>query len=331
LFGVEVAAGRGKSMNVQDLRYVVALADHGHFGRAAAACDIGQSTLSTQIKKLERQLGVVLFERTTQSVSVTPMGAEVARKARQVLADIDAILTVGGQIAGPLSGAFSLGVIPTLGPYLLPWLVPALKQDYPALRLAVCEDMTRNLLERLGAHRLDAALVALPAPDDRLSAMALFDEPFLFAEARQTKGRTPRDQGAVMTESDLRGRRLLLLTEGNCLRDQAQAICGTTERDAEGDFRATSLETILQMVATGLGSTLLPAMACGDLRSRGLATRKLAPGLGRRIGLVWRPSYSRMGDIHGLARSLREHLPECVQRVDDWGERAVPPRPPSGS
>jgi LysR family hydrogen peroxide-inducible transcriptional activator len=300
-------------MNLQDLRYVVALADHGHFGRAAAACDIGQSTLSTQIKKLETQLGVTLFERTTQSVSVTAIGTDIARRARQILADVEAIITVGQHISGPLSGAFSLGVIPTLGPYLLPWLVPALRRDYPELRLAVCEDMTMPLLERLGAHRLDAALVALPVADDRFETLPLFDEPFLFAEARAARDRKP--QATVMTEDDLRGQRLLLLAEGNCLRDQTLAICGTTGGDADGDFRATSLETILQMVATGLGTTLLPAMACNEARARGLTTRKLEPGVGRRIGLVWRRSYPRLGDIQMLAEILCDHLPRGVHRV----------------
>src|SRR3954468_2135728 len=127
-------------MTLQDLRYVVALADHGHFGRAAAACDIGQSTLSTQIKKLEMQLGVTLFERTTKSVSVTVVGSEIVSRARRVLADVEAIISVGQRVSGPLVGGFSLGVIPTLGPYLLPWLVPALKRDYPELRLVVRED-----------------------------------------------------------------------------------------------------------------------------------------------------------------------------------------------
>ena len=298
-------------MTLQDLRYVVALADHGHFGRAAAACGIGQSTLSTQIKKLETQLGVTLFERTTQSVSVTAVGADVARRARQVLADVDAIAGVGRRVAGPLAGEFSLGVIPTLGPYLLPWLVPALKRGYPDLRLTVCEDMTAALLERLGLHRLDAALVALPVPGGRLDALPLFDEPFWFAEP---KGRRPA-AAKVMKADELRGRRLLLLTEGNCLRDQALAICGAAERDAEGDFRATSLETILQMVATGLGSTLLPAMACADARTRGLATRPLEAGVGRRIGLVWRRSHPRPGDVRLLAETVREHLPDRVRRI----------------
>jgi LysR family hydrogen peroxide-inducible transcriptional activator len=298
-------------MTLQDLRYLVALAEHGHFGRAATACNVSQSTLSTQIKNLELQLGVKLFERTTKSVSVTAVGREIAGRARQVLEEVDAIMSVAHTISGPLSGGFSLGVIPTLGPYVLPWLIPALKKDYPELRLALREDLTAPLLERLASHRLDAALMALPVPDGRLETLALFDEPFWFAEP---KGRKPAAAN-IMTENELHGQRLLLLTEGHCLRDQALAICRTTDREDEGDFRATSLETILQMVATGLGSTLLPAMACSEARSRAVTTRPLEAGVGRRIGLVWRRSYPRPSDIHLLAETLRNHLPPGVHRV----------------
>ena len=298
-------------MTLQDLRYVVALADHGHFGRAAAACDVGQSTLSTQLKKLEAQLGVTLFERTTQSVSMTAIGADIAARARQVLLDVEGICSAGQRTSGPLIGKFSLGTIPTLGPYLLPWLVPALKKAYPDLRLAVREDLTAPLLERLSSHRLDAALVALPIFDDRLDHVPLFDEPFWFAEP---KGRRP-GAAKVMKEADLRGQRLLLLTEGHCLRDQALAICGTMDRDAEDDFRATSLETIVEMVATGLGSTLLPAMACTEARNRAVATRPLEAGVGRRICLAWRRSYPKPRDIHLIADTLRDNLPPSVQRV----------------
>jgi LysR family hydrogen peroxide-inducible transcriptional activator len=298
-------------MTLQELRYLVALAEHGHFGRAATACNVSQSTLSTQIKNLELQLGVKLFERTTKSVSVTAVGREIAGRARQVLEEVDAIMSVAHTISGPLSGGFSLGVIPTLGPYVLPWLIPALKRDYPELRLALREDLTAPLLERLASHRLDAALMALPVPDGRLETLALFDEPFWFAEP---KGRKPAAAN-IMTENELHGQRLLLLTEGHCLRDQALAICRTTDREDEGDFRATSLETILQMVATGLGSTLLPAMACSEARSRAVTTRPLEAGVGRRIGLVWRRSYPRPSDIHLLAETLRNHLPPGVHRV----------------
>ncbi len=298
-------------MTLQDLRYVVAVAQHGHFGRAAGACGVAQSTLSAQIKRLERQLGVTLFERTTKSVSVTATGADVARRARQVLADVEAIMSVGQPTSGPLAGGFNLGVIPTLGPYILPWLVPALKRDYPELRLVLREDLTGPLLERLGSHRLDAALLALPIADDRLETLPLFDEPFWFAEPK-----TERPAAAkVMSEDELRGQPLLLLTEGHCLRDQALAICGVADHDADGDFRATSLETILQMVATGLGKTLLPAMACGDADARSITTRPLEPGVGRRIGLAWRRSYPRRREIHLVAATLREHLPAGVHRL----------------
>lgn len=298
-------------MTLQDLRYVVALADHGHFGRAAAACDIGQPTLSTQIKKLEEELGVTLFERTTKSVCVTAIGQEIAARARQILTDVEAIVSVGRHISGPLAGAFSLGVIPTLGPYLLPWLVPALKEGYPDLRLAIREDLTASLLERLASYRLDAALLALPVPDDRVESLPLFDEPFWFAEPRGRKAANLKP----MTEDELRGQRLLLLTEGHCLRDQALAICGMTARDADGDFRATSLETILQMVATGMGSTLVPALACSEIRARAVSTRPLEAGVGRRVGLVWRRSYPRVRDLHLLAETVRNHLPQGVHPV----------------
>ena len=269
-------------MTLQDLRYVVALAEHGHFGRAAAACAIAQSTLSTQIKNLELALGVTLFERTTKAVSVTAAGAEVAGRARQVLAEVDAIAGIGQHTGGPLAGGFSLGLIPTLGPYVLPWLVPALRQDFPALRLVLREDLTAPLLERVSAHRLDAALVALPIPDDRLEVLALFDEPFWFAEP---KGRHPATK-AVMGEDELRAETLLLLTDGHCLRDQALAICGTAGREGDGDFRATSLETILQMVAAGLGSH---AAARDGLR-RGADPRRYHSQAGR-----WRGTADRAG------------------------------------
>ena len=323
-------------MKLQDLRYLVALADHGHFGRAATACNVSQPTLSQQIKKLEEQIGVTLVERTNKSLHVTDFGEEVVARARQILIGVEAITNVGRRVSGPLSGVFGLGVIPTLGPYILPWLVPALKQEYRELRLVIREDLTAHLLERLVCHRLDAALVALPVSDERTDSLALFDEPFWFAEPNSVEGPTNeatnrllkdgRSRGRAskghqpsplqtMKEEDLRGRRLLLLTEGHCLRDQALAICGTTHRDAEEDFRATSLETVRQMVAAGMGSTLLPAMACGDFRGGAVTARPLEGGIGRRIGLVWRRSYPKVSDLHLFAQTLLNHLPSSVHRV----------------
>lgn len=300
-------------MTLQDLRYLVALADHGHFGRAAAACHISQPTLSTQLKKLEDQLGAALFERTNKSVHVTAFGEEILVRARRILAEAEAILEAGRRKSGPLSGPLRLGVIPTLGPYLLPWLVPALRAEYPALRLVVREDLTAPLLERLAAYRLDAALAALPVSEPALESLPLFDEPFWFA--------APRDhalaQAESVSEADLRGQRLLLLTEGHCLRDQALAVCdlADAESGADGDFRATSLETLRQMVATGLGVTLLPALALAAPDAHAIALRPLASGAGRRIGLIWRRGYSRMADLHLLADTLRAHLPAGVRRA----------------
>ena len=298
-------------MTLRDLRYLIALVDHGHFGRAAEACHVSQPTLSTQIKKLEEQLGVTLFERTNKSVHVTAFGEDVVMRARQILLDVDAIACVGRRVPGPLSGAFNLGVIPTLGPYLLPWLVPALKKDFPELRLAICEDVTALLLDRLVSHRIDAALVALPVSDERVDSLPLFDEPFWFVEPKTRK----HASGEAVKEDELRGKRLLLLTEGHCLRDQALAICGTTDRDAEEDFRATSLETIRQMVATGMGSTLLPAMACNDLQSRKIAARPLEGDVGRRIGLVWRRSFPRTSELNLFAQTVRMNLPGGVRCI----------------
>ncbi len=298
-------------MTLQDLRYIVALVDHGHFGRAAEACSVSQPTLSTQIKKLEKHLGITLFERTNKSVHATAIGEDIVRRARQILCDVDAIIFIGRQVSAPLCGTLSLGVIPTLGPYLIPWLVPALKVDYPGLRLTIYEDLTAHLLEQLELHRLDAALVALPASSEQVESLALFDEPFWFAEP---KGSAPAS-GEIMKEDDLRGQKLLLLTEGHCLRDQALAICGSTERDSVGDFRATSLETIRQMVATGMGCTLLPAMACNDFLNGGVTARPLEDGVGRRIGLVWRRSYPKVADLKLLAQTLCSHLPQAVRGV----------------
>jgi LysR family hydrogen peroxide-inducible transcriptional activator len=298
-------------MTLQTLRYLIALFDHGHFGRAAKACNISQPTLSTQLKKLEVKLGVTLFERTNKSVRATPLGGEIVSQARRILTDVDALMSLGERGSRPLVGGFSLGVIPTLGPYMLPWLMPALKTDYPELRLAVNEDLTAHLVDGLLAHRLDTALVALPVSNNRLEAMPLFDEPFWFAEPRSPQA----DDGKVMKGAELRGRRLLLLTEGHCLRDQALAICGTSAQDFNGDFRATSLETIRQMVALGMGSTLLPAMACdGGAQTSAVIARPL-DGLSRRIGLVWRQGFSKVRDIHLLAETIRNHLPASVRRI----------------
>jgi LysR family hydrogen peroxide-inducible transcriptional activator len=298
-------------MTLRELRYLVALADHGHFGRAADACHVSQPTLSTQLKKLEADLGVVLFERTNKALHITPIGRKIVDQARRVLAEADAIVELSRETTAPLVGPLTLGVIPTLGPYLLPWLVPPLKRAYPDLRLILYEDLTDDLIERLRSHRIDTALLALPITAQDLEIRPLFDEPFFFA--------CPRDhhlaRAQTVSNDDLRRQRLLLLTDGHCLRDQALAVCGQREAPVEddgADFRATSLETLRQMVAAGMGSTLLPALAVARPEDQAFAVRPLATGASRRIGLVWRRAYPKGADLELLAAMIRDGLPPTV-------------------
>lgn len=298
-------------MTLRELRYLTALADHGHFGRAAEACHISQPTLSTQLKKLENELGVVLFERTNKALHITPLGQTIVDQARRVLAEADAIVELSRGKTGPLAGALTLGVIPTLGPYLLPWLVPLLKRAYPDLRLILHEDLTDDLIDRLRSHRIDAALLALPIAAQDLVIRPLFDEPFFFACPPDH----PLTRAKTVSDADLRKQRLLLLTDGHCLREQALAVCGHPDPSAEeeADFSATGLETLRQMVAAGMGSTLLPALAVPPAEDRRFAVRPLAAGASRRIGLVWRRAYPKGADLDLLAVLMHGSLPPAVR------------------
>lgn len=300
------------SMTLRELRYLVALADLGHFGRAAEACHVSQPTLSTQLKKLEEFLGVTLFERTNKVLHVTPIGEQIVAKARRMLAEAESIIELGRQRVGPLIGPLNLGVIPTLSPYLLPWLLPALRDAYPELKLTVHEDLTDRLIERLKAHKIDAALFALPIDEAELDALPLFEEPFFFA---CPPGHTLA-KAKTVKQSDLRRQRLLLLADGHCLRDQALAVCGFAEAPPEDegtDFRAASLETIRQMVAAGMGCTLLPAMAFGSARDHRIEVRPLAAKATRCIGLAWRKTYPKTADLKLLANVIRGNLPAAVR------------------
>lgn len=303
-------------MTLRELQYLVALADHGHFGRAAEACHVSQPTLSTQLKKLEDSLGVTLFERTNKALKITAVGEEIVARARQMLSSSDAIVALARGDMEPLSGSLSLGIIPTLSPYLLPWLLTPLQTAYPKLQLAVHEDLTDNLLDALKHHRIDAALIALPAADDELESVALFDEPFRLA----CPSGHPLALVSEISLSDLHRADLLLLTDGHCLRDQALDVCGFPRGSAEADstdFRATSLETIRQLVTAGMGITLLPALALSERDERVFAVRKLAHDASRRIGLVWRKSYAQKSDLECLTAVLLSNLPASVARVDE--------------
>jgi LysR family hydrogen peroxide-inducible transcriptional activator len=302
------------SMTLQELRYLVALADHGHFGRAAESCFITQSTLSTQIKKLEDFLGVTLFDRSLKRVTPTPIGREILQAARNIVEESDRIKELARHAQDPMARTLHLGVIPTLGPYYLPHALTLVHRKYPGLRLLLREEMTQHILERLNAGTLDAGLLALPVADDGLRVEPLFYEPF-FAALPAGHPLAKRD---VLKVNDIMAEKLLLLDEGHCLRDQALDVCGGGSRGRE-EVRATSLETLRQMVGMGLGLTLLPALAV-DAAPR--ASKKAveirpfrAPPPGRTIGLVWRRRAPFPETFERLALLLKSALPGGVESV----------------
>ncbi|HWT99591.1 MAG TPA: LysR substrate-binding domain-containing protein [Terriglobales bacterium] len=298
-------------MTLTELRYVVALAEHRHFGRAAEACHVSQPTLSTQIRKLEEQLGITLFERGNKQVTVTETGQGIVAEARLILAGVGRLRDLAGAAQARLSGPLRLGVIPTLCPYLLPWLLAPLQARFPQLELGLTEDLTDTLLARLLDYDLDAALVALPvdAAGD-IDALPLFDEPFLLA--------CPSDHALagfdVIEAPKLRDAHLMLLNEGHCLRDQAMAVCGQDGTDPR--FQTASLATLLQLVAGGHGCTLLPALAARVERRPGIALARLAdPTAKRRIGLVYRRSSPRLADFQALADLVIREMPDSIMPV----------------
>src|SRR6185436_16694679 len=244
-------------MNLRDLRYLVALADLRHFGRAAEACHVSQPTLSTQLKKLEDELGVQLIERAPRKVMLTPVGSDIVVRARRVLADIEQMRETARRTADPEAGSVRLGLFPTLAPYLLPHVVPRISARFPRLELLLVEEKTEALLGQLRDGRLDAAILALPLHEDWLQIEKLFEEPFLLAVPRGHA----LGKHANLKLAELSTQHLLLLEDGHCLRDQALAVCAMAGAGEKDGFRATSLETLRQMVAAGVGITLLPLLA----------------------------------------------------------------------
>ena len=290
-------------MNLRDLKYLVALADLRHFGKAADACFVSQPTLSTQIRKLEEELGVVLVERAPRKVMLTAAGQDVVQRARRIVADVDEMKEAARRSRDPESGALRLGVFPTLGPYLLPHVVPQLRERFPQLELLLTEEKSDVLLQRLREGRLDAALLALPLHDDQLHAEFLFEEPFLLA----APAGHPLAKQKTLSMDALGEETLLLLEDGHCLRDQALDVCRLAGAQEKSGFRATSLETLRQMVAAGVGVTLLPALSVQApiVQPAGIRLvpfRKPAPS--RRIALVWRKSSALDGFLRGVADAI---------------------------
>ncbi|MGE0580826.1 MAG: LysR substrate-binding domain-containing protein [Steroidobacteraceae bacterium] len=293
-------------LKLRDLRYLVAVADTRHFGRAATACHVSQPTLSAQLKKLEAYLGVQLIERGTRRASLTGAGQRVVARARAMLEAGDDIVEIARSFGDPLAGRLRLALLPTIGPYLLPRITPRLRKALPRLELLLYEYQTAPMLERLRAGEIDAGILALPVDLDGLEALPLYDEPFVLvapADHRLAKG------GPVRT-ADLAGEAVLLLEDGHCLRDQALDICSRAGLHEKQDFRATSLETLRQMVASGAGVTLLPELATRGAygAARGVAVRAFAkPAPVRRIGVIWRRTSARREAIEAVARVIAAH------------------------
>jgi LysR family transcriptional regulator, hydrogen peroxide-inducible genes activator len=311
-------------MTLQELRYLVALSEKGHVVRAAEACNVGQPTLSTQLKKLEDYLGVVLFERNKHQLIPTPICREIIERARVALAAVDQIKELARRGRDPMDGPLRLGIFPTLGPYLMPHLVPVIRRSYPQLHLYLREDLTSNLLERLRQGRLDALLLALPVRGDDVEVMPLFREAFVVA----LPAGHPLAARSQIGEEELTGQNVLLLEEGHCMRDQALAICAATPTEEREELKATSLETLRQMVAAGVGCTLLPALAAtpgtGSIDGGMVQIRPFAaPVPTRRIGMVWRRHYPRDATVKRLCRLISAHLPPAVEPMFADGLEAV--------
>lgn len=301
-------------MTLQELKYLIALADHGHFGRAAEACFVTQSTLSTQIRKLEDFLGVTLFDRSLKRVTPSPIGREILVAARSIVEEAERIRDLAKHAQEPMTRTIHLGVIPTLGPYYLPHALTLVHKKHPGLRLLLREEMTPQILDHLQEGKLDAGLLALPVAGENLRLEPLFYEPFFAA--------LPADHAlaarGALKVADIVNEKLLLLDEGHCLRDQALDVCGAGSSGRE-EVRATSLETLRQMVGMGLGVTLLPALSV-DVGPR--VSRKSVeirpfrkPKPGRTIGLVWRKRAPIPETFERLATTLKSNLPVEVEAV----------------
>jgi len=287
-------------MNIRDLEYLTALARLQHFGRAARACNTSQPTLSMQIKKLEETLGIPLFERGRRRINLTPAGAAIVARAENILQETQAIRDIARQHRDPFTGTMTLGAFPTLAPFLLPRIVPALNKNHPSLKFFLIEEKTAELVKRLQAGTLDMALLALPVEADDLEHAKVLEEPFLVALAKKN----PLSAKKSIRLEELRKETLLLLEDSHCLTGQALEVCTWAGTAESRSFRATSLETLRQMVASNLGVTLVPEMAAA-VALPSLVYRPLEPSTGREIGLFWRKSSPFGGSFRKIAAEIK--------------------------
>jgi LysR family hydrogen peroxide-inducible transcriptional activator len=302
-------------MNLRDLHYLVSLAEHRHFGRAAEACFVSQPTLSTQIKKLEDELGVSLVERTPRNVLLTEIGREIVRRSRGVLAEVDEIKAIAQRTRDPESGSLRLGIFPTLAPYLLPHVIPLLRERFPRLELLLREEKSDQIVRMLREGSLDVGILALPLHEDSLHEEFLFEEPFVLA----VPSGHPLAGRKKLKMEDLNEQSLLLLEDGHCMRDQALEVCQMAGASEKSGFRATSLETLRQMVAANVGITLLPALAvkapmaqAGNVQLIEFSGKPPS----RRIAMVWRKSSSMTPFLTSFAQVIQGLPPSLFDTHD---------------
>ena len=291
-------------MNLRDLRYLVALAEHKHFGHAAEASNVSQPTLSTQLKKFEEELGMALVERNPRNVLLTEVGEAVVKRAKIILREADEIKSIARRARDPESGTVRLGIFPTLAPYLLPHVVPNIVKRFPKLELILVEDKTEVILKKLHDGELDAGILALPIHDDSLHAEFLFEESFVLA--LPTHHRLAKARRVKL--ADLALESLLLLDDGHCLRDQALEVCAMTGAAEKPGFRATSLETLRHMVSANVGITLMPALSvhAPAPNSPGVSLVPFTePAPHRRIAMIWRRTSALTAFLHQLVPILK--------------------------
>jgi LysR family hydrogen peroxide-inducible transcriptional activator len=289
-------------ISMKHLRYFEALAQHGHFGRAAETCAISQPALSLQMKELEEILGVPLVERGTRQIRLTSLGEEFALRVRDILRAVDELHDLARASHGPLAGRLRIGVIPTVAPYLLPVVIKSLSERFPGLDVRPREAVTQRLVEGLVEGRLDTAIVALPVSEPSLTEYALFDEEFVLVRPFEDVGK-PAPNSEMLREM-----RLLLLEEGHCFRDQAISYCKMSSSLPRDPMEASSLTTLVQMVGAGIGVTLIPQMAVPiETRSASVSVARLAePPPSRTIGMVWRKTNPLSGQFEHIAEIVRE-------------------------
>jgi LysR family hydrogen peroxide-inducible transcriptional activator len=295
-------------MNLRDFEYVEAVARLGNFGKAALACNVSQPTLSMQIRKLEEYLGITLFERTNKSVKLTRTGEAMLVKIRDILQQTSEIKSLAALAKDPFAGEIRLGLFPTLAPYLLPHIMPAMRKTFPKLDILLFEEKTDRLLSMLSDGEIDGACIALPVQAANMRVVPLFKEPFTLA----VSALHPLAKRKTIRAADLSQENILLLDEGHCLRDQALEVCSRVGVGESKQFRATSLETLRHMVASNLGITFMPLLAAQS-KTKGLSIisfQSTAPF--REIGLLWRNQSSRTQALSGIANIIREKMREIL-------------------